>query len=201
MKTVQYKAWRDEFDKLVKAYLLGIEWEKILFNNEDFGVLGDDLQWDAYKNIYFSINAETDAGFDHNPDVAEWVHYDESCENRTDFEIDLKNDWDVVLEARNKESKMDNKAETFLKIWVNQYEQSRGEISKPDFAGITKAYSDRKRIPHYAFDDLSVMIVVLNHFGSASYEVCENAIELDHEWEMESDQLGFESVIVDIFTL
>ena len=96
---------------------------------------------------------------------------------------------------------MDNKAETFLKIWVNQYEQSRGEISKPDFAGITKACSERKGIPHYVFNDLSVMIVVLDYFGNTRYETCDNATELDHEWELDCDQLGFESAIVDIFAL
>ena len=101
MKIVSYAAWCVEFDKLVKAYLLDIDWKTIYFEENDFGEIGDDLQWDAYRNIYFNIVDESDIAYDHNPDVAEWVHYDQSCDNRTDFEIDLKNDWDYLVETRN----------------------------------------------------------------------------------------------------
>ena len=105
LKTVQYKAWREEFDKLAKAYLLGVEWEKVLFNSDDFGAVGDELQSEAYRNIYFSINAETDAGYDHNPDISDWVNYDPSTHDLIDFEMNFKNEWDVVVETRNNESK------------------------------------------------------------------------------------------------
>ncbi|MCK5354991.1 MAG: hypothetical protein KAJ63_07720 [Methyloprofundus sp.] len=95
---------------------------------------------------------------------------------------------------------MTNQAEDFLNNWANDYEESEGEISEPDFNGIEKDYSEKKEIPHYIFADGSLIIVV-DTMSKRTYELCDNSSELDEEWDLECDQVGFESSIVNIFNL
>jgi len=89
MKQVEYKDWLAEFTKLTKKYISEINWETIIFEEEDFGVIGDELQADALENC-----GGESLG------ISEWDNYDESCADRTDFQIELKNHWEEQLEIR-----------------------------------------------------------------------------------------------------
>lgn len=60
---------------------------------------------------------------------------------------------------------MINLADKFLYIWTEDYENSEGEIDRPDFTGVEKNYTSEKKIPYYIFDDGSTIIAIVNGAG------------------------------------
>ncbi len=77
-----------------------------------------------------------------------------------------------------------NKAEEFLNDWVNEYENSEGEVSEPVFSNSCE-YSDIKSIPFQKFDDESIVIVYRDSTGKVNYEHFDSDEFLDEEWDME----------------
>ena len=89
-------------------------------------------------------------------------------------------------------------AELFLKKWADEYENSQGEISEPDFSGIETNYSDIKNIPHYVFDDASVIMVIRDYFGKEKYLCFSCADELEEIMDLESDSLNNEYITINV---
>jgi len=98
MEQVDYRDWLKSFNALAKEYLESIDWENIVFEDDDFGVVGDDLQNTAYVNVHLDKFGDSEY------DLSSWENYDASCSDRTDFQIDLKNQWEVVSEQREYEA-------------------------------------------------------------------------------------------------
>lgn len=80
-KAVLLESWLKEYEKITSKYVSDINWETVVWNEGEIEQAADDLQLEAYRNVY--------TGDDCNPSISDWCCYDESCEARTDFQYKL----------------------------------------------------------------------------------------------------------------
>lgn len=81
-EVVSLEDWQEEFQKLSKQYMDGINWEAVIFEDHEFGQAADEIQLSAYRNLY--------AGDDCNPNISDWEFYEDSCDDRAVFQRELE---------------------------------------------------------------------------------------------------------------
>lgn len=84
--------WESQFKAITEKYINSINWETVIFNEGDIAQIADYLQLEAYQDIY--------GGEDFNPSISDWDCYDDSCDSRADFQIDMEERWNKAQESR-----------------------------------------------------------------------------------------------------
>jgi hypothetical protein len=93
---------------------------------------------------------------------------------------------------------MNNLAEKHLADWTIEYDETEGEVDAPRFDLIATNYTDDKELPHYVFDDNSVLIAFINYIGQTQYEAYENSGDLEESRELESGTLHGEYALINV---
>jgi len=89
MKQITIKSYEKMFNKLTTEWLKGIDWRVVEFTENEIAQAGDDFQSDAYSELGGDAI-----------EICDWELYDESCDIRGDFEINLSELWEKALKRR-----------------------------------------------------------------------------------------------------